>query len=130
MMDYRIESDRRYTATHEWVKLDGPLAVMGVTDFAQHQLSDLVFVDLPSAGEPVEKGASLLTLESVKAVSDVFAPISGTIAEVNDALSEHPELVNADPYGEGWLVKLSPRDRAEADNLMDADAYARWLEAV
>ena len=129
-MPYRVEPDRRYTKTHEWLKIDGDLAVVGVTDYAQHQLSDLVFVDLPAIGEQVERGTSFVTLESVKAVSDVFAPIAGTVVAVNTGLTEHPEWVNGDPFGNGWLVKLTPRAPGEADDLLDAAAYTAHLATV
>ncbi len=119
-------NDRMYTKSHEWVKVAGAEAVVGITQFAQEQLGDVVFVELPAAGKAVEKGAALGNIESVKAVSEVFAPVAGTVTASNTELEGHPELVNQDPYGEGWLVRLSVAPGA-ADGLLDAAAYERFL---
>ncbi len=119
-------NDRMYTKSHEWVKVSGAEAVVGITQFAQEQLGDVVFVELPAAGKAVEKGAALGNIESVKAVSEVFAPVAGTVTASNTELEGHPELVNQDPYGEGWLVRLSVAPGA-ADGLLDAAAYERFL---
>jgi glycine cleavage system H protein len=110
------------------VRREGDGITVGVTDFAQHQLSDLVYIELPTPGAMIEQGAVLVTLESVKAVGEVYAPVSGAITTVNTALEEHPELVNTDPYGQGWLVRLTPRDPEAINALMDSDAYARQTE--
>jgi glycine cleavage system H protein len=113
----------RYTSDHEWVRDDGEVLVIGITSFAQEQLGDVVYIDLPSAGAEVEQGQACGEVESTKSVSDLFAPVSGTVVERNEDLDDRPELVNADPYGEGWMVSIAPRDRAQFDDLMDAEAY-------
>ncbi len=119
-------NDRLYTRTHEWVKVAGGEATVGITQFAQEQLGDVVFVELPAAGKAVGKGAALGNIESVKAVSEVFAPVAGTVSAANGELEAHPELVNQDPYGAGWLVKLAVAPGA-ADGLLDAAAYESFL---
>lgn len=115
--------DLRYTKTHEWVRWNGKVATVGITDFAQDQLSDLTYVELPTEGDSFSAQEEVATLESVKAASDVYAPISGTITAVNKALLDKPELINTDPYGEGWIFKMAPDDVSELESLMDADAY-------
>lgn len=122
-MSSTTPSDCRYTAEHEWVRDDGDVVRIGITDFAQDQLGDVVYVDLPAAGAEVDQGQAFGEVESTKSVSDLFAPVSGTVRERNDSLEDRPELVNEDPYGEGWMLTIVPRDRAELDGLMDADAY-------
>ncbi len=119
-------NDRFYTKTHEWVKVAGTEATVGITQYAQEQLGDVVFVELPSAGKKVEKAAPLGNIESVKAVSEVFAPVSGEVVASNDELEGHPELVNQDPYGKGWLVRIAVASGA-AEGLMDAAAYEKFL---
>ncbi|MCS6772082.1 MAG: glycine cleavage system protein GcvH [Kiritimatiellae bacterium] len=113
----------RYTKTHEWVRWNGKVATVGITDFAQDQLSDLTYVELPTEGDSFSAGEQVATLESVKAASDVYAPISGTIHAVNKALLDRPELINTDPYGEGWIFKMIPDDVSELETLLDADQY-------
>ena len=115
----------RYTKDHEWVKVDGDVATIGVTDFAANQLGDVVFVDLPSAGKSVEQFATFGVVESVKAVSDLYAPLSGEVVEVNTDLGGKPELVNSDPFGDGWMIKVKVSDKAQVDGLLDAAAYDR-----
>jgi len=117
----------RFTRDHEWVRLDGDLAVVGITDFAQSQLGDVVYVELPEVGRRLERGKPAAVVESVKAASDVFAPVSGEVAEVNDALAGDPARVNADPMGAGWFLKLRPADPAELEGLMDEEAYRRFV---
>lgn len=117
----------RYTKDHEWVALEANQAKIGITEYAQGELGDIVFVELPSPGTEVAKGKDLATVESVKAVSDVYAPISGTVLEVNTQLESSPELINQDPHGAGWLVLLEASDPSEADDLLDAEAYERYL---
>jgi len=112
-----------YTDDHEWITVDGEFATIGITDHAQTQLGDLVFVELPETGREVEQGDDAVVVESVKAASDVFAPISGEITEVNGALSENPALVNSSAQGEGWLIKMKIKDAAELEKLLDKDAY-------
>jgi len=121
-------SNLRYTSDHEWVRDDGEALVIGITSFAQEQLGDVVYVDLPSAGAEVEQGQAFGEVESTKSVSDLFAPVSGSVVERNEDLDDRPELVNSDPYGEGWMVSIAPRDRAQFEALMDADAYRATLE--
>ena len=115
----------RYTKDHEWVKVDGDVATIGVTDFAANQLGDVVFVDLPAAGKVVEQFATFGVVESVKAVSDLYAPLSGEVVEVNPELAGNPELVNSDPFGGGWMIKVRVSDAGQVDGLLDADAYDR-----
>jgi len=118
----------RFTKDHEWVRLDGDLAAIGITDFAQSQLGDVVYVELPEVGRRLEQGKAAAVVESVKAASDVFAPVSGEVAEVNEALAGDPARVNADPMGEGWFLKLRPADPKELEALMDEAAYRRFVE--
>ena len=122
-----IPEDLKYTQTHEWIRVEGATGTMGLSDFAQHELGDLVFVDTPAPGAVLTAGTTMGSVESVKAVSDVYAAASGTVAEANEELKDHPELVNQDPYGAGWLVKVALSDPSELDNLMDADAYAKYI---
>lgn len=119
-----VPTDRRYTKEHEWVKADGGTATVGITDFAQRELGDIVYVELPEIGRTFAAGDVLGTIESVKAVSELYAPVSGTIAAVNTLLSEKPETVNADAHGAGWICRLTLSNAAEVDALMDAAAYA------
>ncbi len=113
----------RYTKTHEWVRWNGKVATVGITDFAQDQLSDLTYVELPTEGDSFSAQEEVAVVESVKAASDVYAPISGSISSVNKALLDKPELINTDPYGEGWIFKIVPDDVSELESLMDADTY-------
>jgi glycine cleavage system H protein len=121
--------DYKYTETHEWAKLEGDVVVVGITDYAQHQLGDVVFVDLPKVGREVVAGKPFCTIESVKAASDAYAPVSGTIVAINEAVANHPELVNKDAFGEGWFVKIKPTNPAELDKLLDAATYQQKVEA-
>jgi glycine cleavage system H protein len=118
----------RYTEQHEWIRDEGELVRVGITDYAQEQLGDVVYVDLPAAGADVEQGQPFGEVESTKSVSDLYAPISGAVVERNETLDDRPELVNEDPMGEGWMVAIEPRDRSELDGLMDADAYRAMVE--
>jgi len=117
----------RYTKDHEWAKIEGKRARIGITDFAQDQLTDVVYVELPPIGKTVKQGEPVGTVESVKAVSEIFAPISGKVVEVNQALVDKPELVNKDPYGEGWMVVVEATESPQANALMDAAAYRRHI---
>jgi glycine cleavage system H protein len=121
---------RYYTTEHEWIEVDGDTATVGITDYAQGQLGDIVFVELPDGGAQVSKGGEAAVVESVKAASDVYSPIGGTVTEANEALVEDPALVNSAPEGEGWFFKLTIADMAELDGLMDADAYAKFCEEL
>lgn len=120
-------SNVKYTCEHEWIRLEGEIAYVGITDYAQDQLGDIVFVDIPTEGETLEKGETFGTIEVVKTVSDLFLPIGGEVLEINPALEENPELVNKDPYGEGWLIKIKPTDVSEMDDLLDAEAYKQTI---
>lgn len=120
-------SDYRYTQEHEWVRLEGNLATVGITDYAQHELGDVVYVDLPKVGAKLNAGESFGTVESVKAVSDIYAPVSGEVAEVNSGLSETPETINKDPHGKAWLIKLKLANSSEVSKLMGAAAYEAFL---
>lgn len=118
----------RYTDQHEWISVDGDVATVGITHHAQDQLGDIVHVELPAVGKTVKKGSSACEVESVKAVSDVYAPVSGTVVEVNGALDGNESVINQDPHGAGWLFKLRIADRSEMDGMMDAEAYAKFAE--
>jgi glycine cleavage system H protein len=122
-------ADRRYTKTHEWLTLDGKSVTVGITDFAQSQLGDVVFVELPSPGRKLEAGDAFGVIESVKAASDLYSPVPGRVTEVNDKLAAKPELVNSEPYGDGWLVKLELTGGLPND-LLDEDAYKKVVEAA
>ncbi len=114
----------RYTKDHEWVSLDGNTATIGITDFAQRELGDIVYIDISSKGKPVTAEEVFGTVEAVKTVSDLFSPVAGTITEVNPLLDGKPELVNTDPYGDGWMVKMTVNNPADVEKLMNAEAYA------
>jgi glycine cleavage system H protein len=124
-----IPDDLRYTAEHEWVRVSGDVVRVGITDHAQEALGDIVFVTLPEAGTEIEAGQSLGEVESTKSVSDIYAPISGEVVARNDVLDARPELVNADPYGDGWMIEVRPSDPADVEALLDAAAYAKLTGA-
>lgn len=113
----------KYTSEHEWIRLEGEVAYVGITDYAQEQLGDIVFVDIPTEGENLAAGEVFGTIEVVKTISDLFLPVSGEVLEQNEALADQPELVNTDPYGEGWIIKIKPAADADFDSLLDAEAY-------
>jgi glycine cleavage system H protein len=123
-----VPEDLKYTDQHEWVRLDGSVATVGITDFAQDSLGDVVFVQVPEVGIAVDAGASCSEVESTKSVSDIYAPVAGTVVEVNGALDDTPELLNRDPYGEGWIFKVEVSDTAAVEGLLDAAAYRRLTE--
>jgi len=123
-----IPDDLRYSAEHEWVRVDGNTATVGITDFAQDSLGDVVFVQLPEQGAQVAAAASVSEIESTKSVSDIYTPVSGTITSVNEQLGDRPELVNQDPYGEGWIFTVEMSDPAELDGLLDSGAYRALVE--
>jgi glycine cleavage system H protein len=120
-----VPSDLRYTKDHEWVRVDGDTATIGVTDYAASQLGDVVFVDLPVVGRSVDQFATFGVVESVKAVSDLYAPVSGEVVDVNGDLAAKPELVNSDPFGEGWMIRVEIGDAAQLGDLLDAAAYEK-----
>jgi glycine cleavage system H protein len=122
-MSFDVPDDRRYLESHEWATTGGDTARIGVSDFAQDELGDVVFVELPEVGDEVAAGDSFGVVESIKAVSDLYAPVSGEVVAVNEALFDRPELVNEDPYGEGWMLEVAPAADGDADGLLDADEY-------
>jgi glycine cleavage system H protein len=124
-----VPTDLRYTADHEWVRIDGDQATVGITAYATEQLGDIVFVELPEIGRSLVTAAAFGVVESVKAVSDLFAPIGGTVTEANGDLAASPELVNTDPYGSGWMIRLTVDDAADIDGLLDAAAYDALIAA-
>lgn len=113
----------KYTNEHEWIRVEGDMAYVGITDYAQEQLGDIVFVDIPTVGESLEANETFGTIEVVKTISDLFLPVAGEVIEQNEGLEENPELVNKDPYGEGWLIKMKPANLKDIENLLDAEAY-------
>ena len=118
-----VPADLKYTKTHEWVRLEGDLATIGITDFAQSELGDIVYVDLPAPGRALHEGETLGSVESVKTVSDMYAPMAGTVSEVNEALGAQTELVNSDPYGKGWMLRIRVNNPSDLGTLLDANAY-------
>jgi glycine cleavage system H protein len=123
MADLKYPEDLMYARSDEWVRIEGDTATVGISDYAQDALNDIVFVELPAVGDSVSKGGSFGTVESVKAASDMYLPVAGTITEVNTALEDEPELINSDPYGKGWIVKIKLDGTADTSNLMNAAAY-------
>ncbi len=121
-------TDRLYSKDHEWIAVDGEVALVGITDFAQKELGDVVYVELPANGQQVKAGDVLGTIESVKAVSEILAPVAGTVVDANQELDGKPEAVNEDPHGSGWYCKLRLADAAEVDTLLDAEAYRKLIE--
>ncbi len=119
----------KYTSEHEWIRLEGDIAYVGITDYAQDQLGDIVFVDVTTEGETLAKNDTFGTIEVVKTVSDLFLPVGGEVLEQNEALADDPSLVNTDPYGKGWIIKIRPTDLAEMDSLLDAAAYKALINA-
>ena len=122
-------ADYRYTKDHEWIKVEGPVGTIGITDYAQSELGDVVFAELPKVGATIKAGESFGTIESVKAVSEIFTPVSGEIAEINSKLVDTPEIINKDPHGSAWLVKIRLSDPKEVSALMDAAAYETYIAA-
>ena len=118
-----VPADLRYTKDHEWVSIEGNIATVGITDFAQGELGDIVFIDIASMGKPLAAEEVFGTVEAVKTVSDLFLPLAGTVSSVNPALESQPELVNSDPYGEGWMIKMTVDNTSDFDNLLTAEAY-------
>ena len=123
-------NDLKYSKTHEWVRVSGETVVVGITDFAQDKLTDVVFIELPELEKEVKAGSECAVVESVKAASDIYSPLSGKITKVNDRLADEPQLLNSDPYGEGWVFELEPSDLAELDSLMSAEEYQKIAEGA
>jgi glycine cleavage system H protein len=124
----KVPSDLQYTKDHEWVRVDGTQATVGITDHAQKQLGDIVFVELPKVGDTFSLADEMGSLESVKAVAEFYAPVSGKVTEINEAVNDEPELVNHDPYGEGWLVKIQITDSSQLSQLLSADQYEQYIK--
>jgi len=124
-----LPKNLKYTSEHEWISVEGKVATVGITSFAQGELGDIVFVEIETEGETLEKGGTFGTIEAVKTVSDLFMPVGGEVLEINPVLESSPELVNKDPYGEGWLIKISITNPAELDGLLSAEQYQAMLEA-
>ena len=124
-----IPENLKYTKDHEWIRVEGNEAYVGITDYAQGELGDIVFIEIETEGEELDKEEVFGTIEAVKTVSDMFMPVSGKVLEVNEKLEDSPEVVNKDPYGDGWLIKISLKDESEAGELLDAGAYKKLLEA-
>ncbi len=122
-----VPTDLAYTNEHEWVKVDGNIATVGITDYAQGELGDIVFVELPSEGDETRQNEAFGTIEAVKAVSELFAPVSGKVVEVNSALEDAPETINSDPYGDGWMLKIELADKSELDSLLSAADYEKLI---
>src|SRR2546425_5404259 len=122
-----VPSDLKYAKTHEWVRVSGDTATVGITDHAQHELTDVVFVELPAVGRQVKAGEACAVVESVKTASDIYSPVSGLIVEVNQAIVDNPALVNSDPYGGGWFYKIKLTQPAELNNLLSAEAYSAQI---
>ncbi|HZX14451.1 MAG TPA: glycine cleavage system protein GcvH [Thermodesulfobacteriota bacterium] len=118
----------KYTKEHEWARVEDDIVIIGITDYAQDALGEIVYIELPSEGDEVTKGETFGAVESTKSVSDLYAPISGEVVEVNEALLDSPEAINEDPYGEGWMVKVKPYDPSELEDLMDSDEYTEFIE--
>jgi glycine cleavage system H protein len=123
-----IPADLKYTKEHEWVKVEGDVAIVGITDYAQGELGDIVFVELPETGKQFKQMEAFGTIEAVKAVSEMFAPISGEVTEINTNLESDSSVINNDPYGEGWIIKLSNLSASEIDNLLDSETYKKLIE--
>ncbi len=128
MASWNTPAGLKYTQNDEWIRIENGVGTVGLTDYAQDQLNDIVYVELPDVGAAFNKGESFGTVESVKAASDVYLPVGGKVAEVNSKVQSEPELINSSPYGDGWLVKIQVANASEAGDLMDADAYAKYCE--
>ena len=126
-MANEVKDDLKYTKTHEWLKVKDNKATVGITDHAQAELTDIVYVELPSVGKAVKKGEELCVVESVKSVSEIYAPVSGKVVSINKKLEDSPETINKSPYGDGWLVELEIKDESEVDGLMDAKSYKKTI---
>jgi glycine cleavage system H protein len=124
-----VPANLKYTKDHEWIRVEGDVAFVGITDYAQSELGEIVFVDIETEGETLEREASFGSVEAVKTVSDLLMPVTGTVEEVNDALNDNPELVNSDPYGEGWMIKITIKETSELNSLLDDTAYKTLIGA-
>ncbi len=122
-----IPESLKYTKDHEWLRVEGDIAVIGITDYAQNELGDIVFVEVETVDENLEKEETFGTIEAVKTVSDLFMPVAGEVIEFNEELEDHPEIINSDPYGKGWIVKIKPADMSEVETLLDAKSYKELI---
>ena len=129
IMEYEFPSELMYLQTHEWIRIEDNIATIGITDFAQHQLGDIVYVELPEIGTTIDKGSNVAEIESVKAVGELIMPLSGKIIEINTALAGKPESVNSSPYGTGWIVKIEINNKSEIEDLLTVEAYKEVVEA-
>jgi glycine cleavage system H protein len=126
----KLEPDLSYSEEHEWIRVEGDEGIIGITDYAQEQLSDIVYVELPEEGDTYARGVVFAVVESVKAASDIYMPVGGEVLEINETLEDEPELVNEDPYGEAWLIRIAITDPAELEDLMDAESYGTYVESL
>jgi glycine cleavage system H protein len=126
----RIEENLKYTKEHEWLRVEDDTGIVGITDYAQEQLKDIVFIELPQIGKKLKKGETLATLEAVKTVADIFSPVSGEVIEVNKQLLENPQFINEDPYGKGWVAKIKISDKNELKSLMGSQEYEKFLKTL
>ena len=129
MGNWKTPTELKYSKNDEWLRIEGTTGTIGISDYAQDQLNDIVFVELPEVGATFQKGQSFGVVESVKAASDIYTPVSGKVIEVNTALEDEPEIINADPYGKGWIIKIELSNPAEADDMLDAAAYAAYCDS-
>lgn len=123
-----IRDNLKYTSDHEWIRLEDDTAYVGITDYAQKELGDIVFIEVETEGETLDRGETFGTVEAVKTVSDMYMPLSGEVAEFNEELEDQPEIVNKDPYGDGWIIKIKISDKSEMDDLLDAEGYKKVIE--
>ena len=130
MREFKILDELYYTKEHIWVKIENDVATIGITDYAQSQLGDVVFIELPEVGREVESGEVIATVESIKAVSEIYSPLTGKIISINEDLANEPSLINSDPYGDGWICDIQMKDLTEIEDLMTADDYRAYLEAI
>lgn len=128
-MEYKFPSELKYLQTHEWVRIEGNVASVGITDYAQHQLGDIVYVELPEVNTTLNKGSSVAEIESVKAVGELMMPLTGKIIEINNILADKPELVNSSPYGSGWMIKIEISNKSEINDLLSVEAYKEVVNA-
>lgn len=129
-MEYKVLEGLYYTKEHIWVKIEGDVATIGITDYGQHQLGDIVFVDMPEKDRDVEAGEVIASVESVKAISEIYAPLTGRIIEINEELANDPSVINSDPYGDGWICDIHIKDKSEVEDLMTAEDYTAYLEEL
>ena len=123
-----VKANLRYTETHEWIKIEQDIAIIGITDYAQHELGDIVYIELPENGDKVSKGEAFGSIEAVKAVEDIISPLSGEVIEANNSLEDNPELINSAAFEEGWIIKIRMSDKSELESLIDATAYSEIIE--